>query len=494
MKKDIYRARIKKSLDNKVLNYLSSFQDDYWIAKEDIIGTEAHDIMLFEQKILKKKDIKKILRALEELKSKFIQGNLELEGNFEDIHPFIEKYVINEVGIESGGKIHTGRSRNDQVSVDLRLKIRSELNKLSQHLFELIEVLLELSKDNIESYMPLYTHLQKAQLGVFSHYINYYISQILRIEERIDEVYRRVNKNPLGACAIGGTSVNINRERTAELLGFNGLIRNSIDAISSRDYILESIMLLSLLASHFSRISEDLMLWSTNEFNFIELADEFCSVSSVMPQKKNPDSLELSRAKSSIVISNVLKASLIVKAIPSGYLRDFQELKPILKESFNHIHSITEIFTGIFSTLYVNKEMMLEKINDSYILALDLAEILVNDYEIPFRIAHSIIGKLVSISNKPEDLFDIHKIKNLAKEMGSKDLNLSHEVIDKLKDHKYTLNRRKSKGSPSKKEINEFTYQLEEKKEFLYDKYNLRVEKIKIADSLRKETIKEILS
>ncbi len=494
MKKDIYRARIEGILDKQVLEFLSSLKDDYWIAKEDIIGTESHDIMLYEQNILNKQEIKKILGVLEELNSALTEGTLQLSGDFEDIHPFIENYIINKIGIEIGGKIHTGRSRNDQVSVDLRLKIRNELNILSEIIFQLTDVLFELSKDNIESYMPLYTHLQKAQLGVFSHYINYYISQILRVEERIDEVYKRINKNPLGACAIGGTSININRKRTTELLGFNGLILNSIDAVSSRDYILETLMILSLSAIHFSRISEDLMIWSTREFNFIDLADKFCSVSSVMPQKKNPDTLELSRAKSSIVVSNISKASLIVKATPSGYLRDFQELKPILKESFNLIQSITEILIGIFSSIKINKDKMIEQISTSYILALDLAEILVNDYGIPFRNAHSIIGKLISSSTTPEDLFDTTRIKRLTKEIDGKELDITKEIIEKLKDNKYSLNQRKSIGSPSKKEVSEFIYLLQKKKEDLYDKYKLRIKRVKEAESLRENIIKKLLA
>jgi len=493
MKKDIYRARIEESLDKKVLEYLSSLEDDYWIAMEDIIGTEVHDIMLFEQNILNKKEIKDILGALESLKRELIEGKLNLAGKFEDIHPLVENYVIDKVGIESGGKIHTGRSRNDQVSVDLRLKIRKELNVLSEMIFELSEVLIKLSDQTTEIYMPLYTHLQKAQLGVFSHYINYYLSQILRVGERIEEIYRRVNKNPLGACAIGGTSININRNRTMELLGFSGLIYNSIDATSSRDYIIETLMILSLLTTHFSRISEDLMIWSTKEFNFIDLDNKFCSVSSVMPQKKNPDTLELSRAKASIVISNSSKATLIVKGTPSGYLRDFQELKPILMESFNLTKSIIQIFTGIFSTIKINKDKMLEQVNESYIFALDLAEILVNEYEVPFRTAHMIIGKLVSKSATPEDLFDLKKIKKLLKEIWGKNINLSPELIEELKDNKLTLSKRKSKGSPSHKEVMLNLDLLRKKKKQLYNKYQLRVEKIRKAEALRERIIKKIL-
>jgi len=273
MGKDIYRNRLEAPLNKKVLSFLSSLKEDLWIAEEDIIGTEVHNIMLFEQGILDKNEIKMILTSLENIKNKFLHNQIELDENFEDIHPFIENCVIEDIGIKVGGKIHTGRSRNDQVSVDIRLKIRNELNKISKILFELSDVLLNQSKNFINNFMPLYTHLQRGQLGVFSHYINNYIAQILRTLERIEEVYNRNNSNPLGACAIGGTSININRKRTAELLGFQDVIENSIDAVSSKDYILETLMCLSLLSIQFSRISEDLLIWSSKEFNFVELDD-----------------------------------------------------------------------------------------------------------------------------------------------------------------------------------------------------------------------------
>ncbi|MHA1471625.1 MAG: argininosuccinate lyase [Promethearchaeota archaeon] len=365
MPKDLFRTRLDTPLDKKALNFISSLKEDLWIAEEDILGTEAHDIMLFEQSLLNNTEIKKILISLEEIRDKILTDQIELDENFEDIHPFIEQSVIDRIGIEIGGKIHTGRSRNDQISVDLRLKIRKELNVITKELFTLFDVLLDVSKKNIDTYMPLYTHLQKGQLGVFSHYINNYIAQILRSLERIEEIYKRVNKNPLGACAIGGTSININRLRTAELLGFDGIVYNSIDAVSSRDYIFETIMGLSSLAIHFSRIAEDLIIWSTSEFSFIELDSAYCSVSSVMPQKKNPDTLELIRSKSSKIISNLFNALMVVKSIPTGYFRDFQDLKPLLKSSFELISSIIEMFTGIFSTLKVNKINLNKAVDES---------------------------------------------------------------------------------------------------------------------------------
>ncbi|KKM20351.1 hypothetical protein LCGC14_1646370, partial [marine sediment metagenome] len=235
MGKDLYRSGIETPLSKKTLKFISSLIEDLWIVEEDIIGSEVHNIMLFEQKILNNEDIKQILVALESIKQKLANNTLELDETFEDIHPFIEKCVIDQIGIDIGGKMHTGRSRNDQISVDLRLKIRKELSNTSEKLFSLFNAILTLSKNNITSFMPLYTHLQAGQLGVFSHYLNNYLAQILRSEEMIEDIYKRINRNPLGACAIGGTSINIDRNRTTELLGFDGLIYNSIDAISSRD-------------------------------------------------------------------------------------------------------------------------------------------------------------------------------------------------------------------------------------------------------------------
>ncbi len=493
MKKDFYRSRIKDSMDKNVLDFLSSLKDDLWIIDEDIIGTEAHDIMLFEQGLINEDEIKKILISLEKIKDKINKKQFNIGEDFEDIHPLIEYLVIEDIGMDIAGKIHTGRSRNDQVSVDLRLKIRGELNNLSKNIFTFLDILFKLSKDSMDYYLPLYTHFQRAQLGQFSHYINYYIAQILRIEERINEIYKRINNNPLGACAIGGTSININRNRTTELLGFDGIIENSLDAISSRDYIIETLMLLSLLALHISRISGDLLIWSTKEFDFIDLNDKFCSVSSVMPQKKNPDTLELIRAKSSIITSNAFKASMIIKAIPSGYFRDFQELKPIIQESFCLINSIIEILNGIFSTLKINQQKMKKAISESYILALDLAEILVNEYNIPFRVAHQIIGDLVRNSEEPEDLFNNEKIEKILLDNGFNNISISLDLIKSLKNLKACLDKRISKGSPSTMNIKVYYKRLFDEKSNLFESYKKRIEKIKEADTLRNKIIQDLI-
>ncbi|MBY8984704.1 MAG: argininosuccinate lyase [Candidatus Lokiarchaeota archaeon] len=494
MGKNLFRSRLNTPLNSKALKFLSSLKEDLWIVEEDIIGTEVHDIMLYEQGFLNKSEIKKILISLENLKHEVLKNLLEENENFEDIHPYIEKEIIDKIGIEIGGKIHTGRSRNDQISVDLRLKIREELNNISKEIFALFEILLNLSKDNINSFIPLYTHLQRGQLGVFSHYINNYLAQILRSLERIEEIYNRVNKNPLGACAIGGTSIKINRFRTSELLGFDGIVYNSIDAISSRDYVYETLMVLSLLAIQFSRIAEDLILWSTREFDFIELDDRFCSVSSVMPQKKNPDTVELIRSRSSRVVSNLFSSAMIIKAIPTGYFRDFQDLKMILKESFDLVISTVEMLKGIFSTIKIKKEKMKKVIDESFIQALDLAELLVQEYNIPFRQSHEIVARLVKNSEKPEDMFNKDKIEKYIYKILNKEITLSDNLIQTLKNPGLCLEKRISQGSPANNEVKINIEELNKGKEILHELYLKRIEMIERSKTIRDEIIKKLLS
>ncbi|MFX1445894.1 MAG: argininosuccinate lyase, partial [Promethearchaeota archaeon] len=372
--------------------------------------------------------------------------------------------------------------------------IRNELNKLSEKLIDFVDVLLDLSQKSINSFMPLYTHLQRGQLGVFAHYINNYIAQIIRSLERIEEIYNRINNNPLGACAIGGTSININRIRTTELLGFDGIIENSIDAVSSRDYIYEVLMGIALISIQFSRIAEDLLIWSTKEFQFIELDDQFCSVSSVMPHKKNPDTIELIRSKTSKVMSNLFSASMMIKAVPSGYFKDFQELKPLLKNSFDIILSIIDIFSEIFKTIKVNEKSMVKAIDESYILALDLAEYLVHLFNIPFRVSHKIVANLVKESNSPKDIFDKDKIESLILKIYKKKIELPSNFIETLQDLESCLQTRISQGSPSNIEVKNTLKELDKQKQLFQTKFLQRIENIKRATKQREDLIKRLIS
>jgi len=473
------------------LKFLSSLQDDLWFAEEDVIGTEAHNIMLFEQGILNKEEISKILSSLEKVKKKIEKNELELDSSFEDIHPLIEKMVIDDIGIEIGGKIHTGRSRNDQVSVDIRLKIRSEINELTEKLFEFINILQKLAEETKDYFIPLYTHLQKGQLGVFAHYLNGYCSQILRSIERLNDCYKRINLNPLGACAIGGTNFNIDRERTTHLLGFDGVIENSIDAISSKDFMVETIMNLSLLALQLSRITEDLVLWSSKEFEYLELDDGYASVSSVMPQKKNPDTIEIARAKSSKIISNLIEIQMICKAIPTGYFRDFQQLKMPIKDSFDVLNSIIEILSGVFSTIKLKKENMRKAAEDSLILSLDLAELLVIEYNIPFRQSHKIVGNLIKDNESKEGVFDKSNIEKAILQVTNHKVEIDEKFMELFKNLEECLKKRVSMGSPSL--IDEQIGNLKAKQKVLTNQFQERKERISKAEQLRIDLVKKYL-
>ena len=391
----MYRSRLGKKLDDITLSYVSSMSDDSDIAFYDIMGSEAHVIMLYENKLLTKKESKNILSALESLKGGNI-SNPDFEP--EDIHELIEGLVIKKAGLESGGKMHTARSRNDQVSLDIRMKIRDDVNILVQCLIETVSTLLIIAKKYSKTIMPLYTHLQQAQVGLFSHYLISYTDSLLRDLDRFMSLYQRVNQNPLGAGPIGGTSLPIDRNRTAKLLGFPALIENSIDATSTRDFVAEYVAASAIMMTNLSRLSEDFIIWSSSEFSFIELGDDFSSPSSVMPQKKNPDILELTRGKTSQVIGYLTAILSTTKGLSSGYSRDLQQIKSSIWSTSKISITALIIIKSMLSDLTVNEDRMRKAAEDGYLIALDLAEKLVQ-YKIPFRVAHNIVGNLVQIAH-----------------------------------------------------------------------------------------------
>ncbi|MGI0063784.1 MAG: argininosuccinate lyase [Nitrosopumilaceae archaeon] len=395
----MYRSRMGKNLDKITLSYVSSISDDVEIIFYDIVGSQAHSIMLYENKIISKTDVSKILHALEKLKKE----KFEKKSDFEDIHELIESRVIKNAGLVSGGKMHTARSRNDQVSLDIRMKIRDDINTLCQCLLDTIETLVSLAQAHQKTVMPLYTHLQQAQVGVFSHYLLAYSDALFRDVDRLYVTYGRVNENPLGAGPIGGTSIPIDRQSTAKMLGFHGIVENSIDATSTRDFVAEYVAAVAILMTNLSRISEDFAIWSTSEFSFIELSDEFTSPSSVMPQKKNPDILELTRGKTAQVIGNLTSILSTIKGLSSGYNRDLQQIKSSIWSTSKISISALLVIKLMLMTITINKEKMKKSTESSYLIALDLAEKLVQK-GIPFRTAHKVIGQLVqiaSISKKP---------------------------------------------------------------------------------------------
>ncbi|MEM4275702.1 MAG: argininosuccinate lyase [Candidatus Nitrosocaldaceae archaeon] len=400
----MYRSRLKGSLDKDVLGYLTSIEEDKSLLKYDILGSIAHVIMLYECKIIDREDAKAILLALNDAMNDEIESN-----NYEDIHEALEAYVIKHAKIEHGGKMHTARSRNDQVALDLRLLIRDEINIISKRVLELIHALLVKSKNTLDCIMPMYTHLQQAQIGLFSHYLLAYADMLFRDVERLDDCYARINRSPLGASAIGGTALPIDRNITARLLGFNSLVENSIDATSNRDFMLEFCFVLTSIMINLSRMAEDMIIWSSSEFGYIELPDELTSTSSIMPQKKNPCPLELLRARTASVIGDTLAIMATIKSLPTGYNRDLQDTKRINLQIIRRSKESIGIMKKVVDDLIPNKDKMQENAKKSYALALDIAEILVKDGK-PFREAHKIVGSLVMIADsKRKSLYELSK-------------------------------------------------------------------------------------
>ena len=391
----MYRSRLGTDLSDITLDYVSSINDDSEIAFYDILGSQAHSLMLFQNDIITKNDAKKILSALESMKKE----SFDSSSGAEDIHELIESLVIKKAGMASGGKMHTARSRNDQVVLDIRMKIRDDINIICNCLLDTIESLVSVAKNHQKTIMPLYTHLQQAQAGLFSHYLLAHADALSRDFERLYGTFNRVNQSPLGAGPVGGTSIPIDRQSTAKMLGFDGVVENSIDATSTRDFVAEYVAMISILMTNLSKISEDFVIWSTSEFSFIELADEFTSPSSVMPQKKNPDILELTRGKTAEVIGNLTAILTTIKGLASGYGRDLQQIKSSIWSTSKISISALLILKSILLTLKVNEKQMKKTTELSNLIALDIAEKLVKE-GIPFRVTHKISGILVQLAHQ----------------------------------------------------------------------------------------------
>lgn len=457
----MYRSRPKDKLDDSVLRFLSSMQHDQFILNYDILGSEAHSIMLHEMGHLTSGELKKILSALEEARKN--PNKIETEG-YEDIHEALEAFVIKKAGMDAGGKMHTARSRNDQVVLDIRMKVRDDINDVCAALASLIGGLVERAKETKQVPMPMYTHLQQAQIGTFSHFLLSYAYALMRDMERLYLVYQRINQSPLGACAIGGSSISIDRKKTAVLLGFDSIVRNSIDATSSRDSFLEYASTLAILTSTLGRMAEDFIIWSTMEFGYIELADRYSSTSSAMPQKKNPDPLELTRAKAAIVTSHLVSMLGIVKALPSGYSRDLQDVKPPLLGASATTLDAIRVIDGAVRSLKVNKEKMRQAASTSYAIALDIAEQMVTKHRLPFRSAHKIVGALVDRAagknNLPLAKLQLSDVATVLK--AQKSTIKPEELLKVIREMtpEKSLQERKSAGSPNPQEQEEMIKSL----------------------------------
>ena len=455
MDEHLYRSRLTGKPSKIAEKFMSSLEDDMEILLEDIVGTEAHDIMLFEQGIITKSDLRKILGSLERIRKDAEKHSLKITGKHEDIHEFLESQVISDIGIDVGGKLHTARSRNDQVALDVRLKTRTELNLISKKLIELIQALLTKASECTDIPMILYTHTQHAQIGNFAHYLLAQVDLFLRDLERLDSCYTRVNRSPLGGSAIGGTRFPINRERSASLMGFEGVIENSLDAVSARDFVIETASCLSILMINMSRVAEDLIVWSSSEFGYVELADEYASTSSIMPQKKNPCTLELVRGSTGPVCGSLMSLTTSIKGLPSGYNRDLQLTKPPLWLALKTVKDSLEVLTGTISSLSVKREQWVEATRNSFAVAVDLAEELTAK-GLPFRKSHVLVGALVKdLVERKQRMGDLtaDSIGVISEKLVGERVNITDADLKRILDPTSSLEARQSMGSPSPIEV-----------------------------------------
>jgi argininosuccinate lyase len=493
----MYRSRPSGNLDNKALSFLSSIAEDADLFYYDILGSQAHIIMLYEVGILTKKELVAILKGLDQLLTHSDSLNTYGDSASEDIHELVESAIIRFTDINSGGKMHTARSRNDQVILDIRMKLRDDLNRISTNIILLIKSLLLQANNNVDSIMPMYTHLQQAQLGVFSHYLLSYCFSLTRDFERYSESYKRINCSPLGACAIGGSSINIDRERVSSMLGFSDIVYNSIDATSSRDSLIEFASASLICMLNLCKIAEDFIIWSTSEFGFVSLNDSFSSSSSVMPQKKNPDPLELIRGKTGVIQGIFVAISTIMKGLPSGYSRDLQEIKPLLWRITSILEESLSIMAGVVSTMSIDKNKMYADSSKSYAISLDIAEQLIKKEGISFRESHKLIGTLVNYSikngNIPLNLLKLSEISEALELINYSNPDLTTEKIQTIIQSltpEISLEYRITKGSPNKNEQKEMiSYvitKVNEYEEILEDRsHRLTIAKDKLKFKIR---------
>ncbi|WP_243386055.1 argininosuccinate lyase [Bacillus kexueae] len=389
----LWGGRFQKTPAQWVDEFNASISFDQKLVEEDIEGSLAHVAMLKETKILTEEEAGQIKKGLETLKQKALNGQLSFSVQYEDIHLNIEKLLIDEIG-PVGGKLHTGRSRNDQVATDMHLYLRKQLQVIIEQIQSLQHALITRADENVETIIPGYTHLQRAQPISFAHHLLAYFWMLERDKERFQESLKRVNISPLGSAALAGTTFPIDRFYTAEKLGFDSIYPNSLDAVSDRDFIVEFLSNSSLLMVHLSRFCEELILWCSQEFQFIEMDDAYSTGSSIMPQKKNPDMAELIRGKSGRVFGNLVSLLTVLKGLPLAYNKDLQEDKEGMFDTVETIQGCLEIMTGMVKTFVVKKENMEKSVQQDFSNATELADYLAKK-GLPFRKAHEVVGKLV---------------------------------------------------------------------------------------------------
>lgn len=389
----LWGGRFTKETKDEVFRFNESLSFDQRLFTQDIEGSIAHVVMLEKQDIISKDEKNSIVKGLTQIKEEVLSGTMEIESSFEDIHSFVEAKLIARIG-DAGKKMHTGRSRNDQVALDMKLYVREQVIVVDELVKSLLTVILRVMEENVETYMPGFTHLQKAQPITLAHHFGAYFEMFKRDRSRLQDIYKRMNYCPLGSGALAGTTYPLDREYVASMLGFEGPTLNSMDSVSDRDYVIEFLSALSTIMMHLSRFCEEVIIWNSNEYRFVEMDDAYSTGSSIMPQKKNPDIAELVRGKTGRVYGALMSMLTTMKGIPLAYNKDMQEDKEMTFDAIDTVIDCLALFTGMVDTMKFNREVMENSAKLGFTNATDAADYLVKK-GMPFRDAHEVIGRLV---------------------------------------------------------------------------------------------------
>ena len=448
---DLLRGNRLSKTSDLASSFISSVKDDPLILDSAIKINIVHLLMLNKKKIIDKKTTSKCIKSL-----KSIDDSFQLDSNLEDVHMNVESFVIDHIGSEMGGQLNLAKSRNDQVASAIRMTSRQFILDILTNIHDLQKVILTLAKSHTDYLMPSFTHLQHAQIVTLSHNLLAHYDSLSRDAERFQETYQRVNKSPQGSGAIASVIINVDRDYVAKLLGFDGLVENSIDATTTRDFCIELMSNLTLLMLNVEKIVNELVLWSTSEFSYVEISDEFSSTSSIMPQKKNPVIAELIRSKSSIIIGDLVASIGIIKSLTLGYSIDIQDLTPRLWNSLDKSLSSIKLLSNMLSNCKFNKESMSNNLDDTMIAA-DLANYLASNYNISFRQSHHIVGTLSKTSaDSGKKLSNLVKsdLQQVTKKISGKSIKISVDEIDSIFNYNKNVNSKTTKGSPSASESN----------------------------------------
>ena len=437
----LWGGRFTKETNKLVESFNESLSFDHRFYKQDIRGSIAHVKMLAKQNILTDDERDKIIEGLNSIEKDIESGVLKFDDGSEDIHSYVEAHLIERIG-ETGKKLHTGRSRNDQVALDMKLYVRDEIDELKDLIYELLGEVLRIMEDNTTTYMPGFTHLQKAQPTTLAHHFGAYFEMFIRDFDRLRSTRKRMNLSPLGSGAFAGTTYDLDRDYVASLLEFETATRNSMDSVSDRDYLLELLSDLAIISMHLSRLSEEIIIWNTDEYRFVEMDDTYSTGSSIMPQKKNPDIAELIRGKSGRVYGSLISLLTTMKGLPLAYNKDMQEDKEMSFDAIDTVKSLIKLMSGMLSSMKFNNERMAKSARGGFTNATDAADYLVKK-NVAFRDAHEIVGRLVLYGiehGKALDDFSLEEFRNISE-------YFDYDIYDAIS-LKTCVEKRNTKGAP----------------------------------------------